>query len=84
MAIILTMYYYTVAKQDYINTEKLCRLIKAEADVVSQIDFDHFPKICSLALGSAFKISIDKYINGDFTVDREDFEAYDSSNNYII
>lgn len=37
MAAILTFYYYAVGKQDYINTEKLYRLIKRENDVVTQI-----------------------------------------------
>lgn len=37
MAIVLTIYYYTVGKQDYVNMERLYRLIKAEKEVISQV-----------------------------------------------
>ena len=62
MAIILTFFYYAIGKQDYINVSKIYRLVKRETDTVTQIEFDSFVKLISLAVGAAFKISIDKYI----------------------
>jgi hypothetical protein len=64
MAIILTLYYYSVGKLDYIMTEKLYKIIKRENETITQVDFDNFEKLLSISLGAAFKISIDKYING--------------------
>ena len=74
MAIALTFYYYSIGKQDYLNTSKLYRLIKRQTDTVTQIEFDSFVKTISLAVGAAFKISIDKYIEGDFDTSYEDFQ----------
>jgi len=65
MVIVLTFYYYAIGKQDYINQSKIYRLIKRESDAVTQIEFENFAKIISLAIGAAFKISVDKYIEGD-------------------
>jgi hypothetical protein len=64
MAVILTLYYYSIGKLNYINTSTLYRIIKRETDVLTQIEFDNFPKLLSLALAAAFKISIDKYVQG--------------------
>lgn len=64
MAVILTLYYYSVGKLNYINTSTLYRIIKRETDVLTQIEFDGFPKLLSIALATALKISIDKYIQG--------------------
>ena len=74
MAVALTFYYYAIGKQDYINTSKIYRLIKRQTDTVTQIEFDSFTTIISLAVGTAFKISIDKYVEGDFDVNYSDFE----------
>ena len=73
MAVILSFYYYSLGKQDYINTSKLYRLIKRQPDTVVQIDFDDFVKVISLALGTAFKISIDKAIEGEQEITLADF-----------
>ena len=64
MAVVLTFFYYAIGKQDYINSSKIYRLIKRETDTVTQIDFDNFIHTISIAVGTAFKISIDKYIEG--------------------
>jgi hypothetical protein len=37
MAIILTLYYYSVGKLDYIMTEKLYKIIKKESETITQI-----------------------------------------------
>lgn len=63
-SLVMTMYYYTVGKQDYFNSDKFYKIVQMEADAVNQIDFDTFPTIASRCLSSAFKISIEKYING--------------------
>jgi hypothetical protein len=73
MAVILTLYYYSVGKLNYINTSTLYRVIKRESDVITQIDFNNFAKLLSLALAAAFKISVDKYVQGEFDVTHEDF-----------
>lgn len=80
MTVILTLYYYSIGKLDYIMVEKLYKIIKKENDTISQIEFQNFEKTLSVALGTAFKISIDKYINGQFEVTSEDFTEYDKSN----
>lgn len=79
MAIILTLYYYSVGKLDYIMTEKLYKIIKRESETITQVDFDNFERLLSVALGTAFKISVDKYINGEFEVESKDFAEYDKS-----
>jgi hypothetical protein len=79
MAAILTFHYYAIGKQDYLNTSKIYRLVKRETDVVTQIDFDGFPRLISLAVGMAFKISIDKYIEGELETTEEDFKEYERS-----
>jgi len=57
----------------YINTSNLYRIIKKESDVITQIEFNNFGKLLSLALACAFKISVDKYVQGEFDVTYEDF-----------
>jgi hypothetical protein len=42
MAVILTLYYYSVGKLDYIMTEKLYKMIKRESETVTQVEFDNF------------------------------------------
>lgn len=37
MAVILTLYYYSVGKLDYIMTEKLYKMIKRESETVTQV-----------------------------------------------
>lgn len=39
MAVVLTLYYYSVGKLDYIMVEKLYKIIKKENDTISQIEF---------------------------------------------
>ena len=65
MGVILTLYYYSVGKQDYLNTDKLYRIIKKDKDAVTQVDFEQSEVILARALGAAFKISVDKYIEGE-------------------
>lgn len=37
MAVVLTMFYYTVGKQDYFHAEKLYHIAKMDPDAVPQI-----------------------------------------------
>lgn len=76
MAAILTFYHYAIGKQDYFNSSKIYRIIKREADAITQIEFDDFQKTLSLALGAALKISVDKYIEGETETALADFEEY--------
>lgn len=39
MTVILTLYYYSIGKLDYIMVEKLYKIIKKENDTISQIEF---------------------------------------------
>lgn len=52
------MYYYTVGKQDYVNTDKIYRIINRDTDAVTQIDFNSFLVLASKAISQALKISI--------------------------
>ncbi len=44
--------------------DKLFKIIKKEPQTITQIEFEGFEKLLSLAIATAFKIAIDKYIAG--------------------
>ena len=64
MGLILTLYYYSVGKLDYVNTDKLYRILKKDKEALMQVDFDQSEQIMARALGTSFKVAVDKYIDG--------------------
>ena len=80
MATILTIYYYVIGKINYLNQEKLYKILKKDQEVLSQISFEGKDKLIASAVGSALKITINKVLEAEDTATLEDFKYYEECN----
>lgn len=83
MAVIVSAYMAILGKTNYLNADRIHKMLKKDSSAITQFDFTGGLDLIAEAVGCAFKIAIGKQLQAEDTVDYDDFVDYDKSS-YIF
>lgn len=79
MAVLVSAYLSILGKINYLNPDRLHKMLKKDSSVLSQFEFKGGLDLVAASVGCALKLAIGKQLMGEQEVEYEDFENYDKS-----
>jgi hypothetical protein len=79
MAVIVSAYMAILGKTNYLNTDRIYKMLKKDSSAITQFDFTGGLDLIADSVGCALKIAIGKQLQAEDTVDYDDFIDYDKS-----